>query len=89
MTGWVRRQAAEIAVGLRQVCSAGFWRGFGTALMLVPGRFADWITADDWPGHGAVDISRPGEQMWLWCPTCNEPYPCAQLVTLIEREEVR
>jgi len=82
VTGWVRRQAAEIAAGLRQVCSAGFWRGFGTALTLAPVRLSDWLTGTEFRGHGAVDIAGPGEQMRLWCLTCNEMYPCARLVAM-------
>lgn len=82
MTGWVRRQAVEIAAGLRQVCSAGFWRGFGTALTLAPVRLSDWLTGTEFRGHGAVDISRPGDMPLPWCLTCNEPAPCDKLTAM-------
>jgi len=87
MTRWVRRQAAEVAAGLRQVCSAGFWRGFGTALTLAPGRLADWLDGAEHRGHGAVDVSGPTEPMRLWCLRCNEAYPCDRLAAMVDRKE--
>lgn len=56
--------------------------------LALPGRLSDWLTGPQFRGHGAVDISRPSEQVWLWCLTCNETYPCARLVTM-EQETKR
>lgn len=89
MTGWVRRQAAEIVAGLRHVCSAGFWRGFGQWAVGTPGRLADWLDGTEHRGRGAVDVSGPGEQMRLWCLPCGEPYPCARLAAMVDEEAGR
>lgn len=89
MTGWVRRQVADLAAGQRQLRSAGFWREYWQWVAGALDRLAARLEANEYRRHAGVDVSGPGESMRLWCLACNEEYPCDRLAAMVDRETRR